>query len=88
MNLVRNDRKPAQPPVEDMDAIWSPMEAIQVRRMLSLSIIGSKATVHRKLEDFVEVYPIDELMAVCNVYDHKARLKSYEILKDAIVNKQ
>ncbi|AJW63638.1 Limonene 1,2-monooxygenase [Elizabethkingia miricola] len=84
VNLVRNDRKPAQPPVDDMDTIWSPMEAMQVRRMLSLSIIGSKETVQKKLNDFLELYQIDELMAVTNVYDHKARLRSYEILKEAI----
>ena len=84
VNLVRNDRKPAQPPVEDMDTIWSPMEAMQVRRMLSLSIIGSKETVQKKLNDFLEVYQVDELMAVTNVYDHKVRLRSYEILKEAI----
>ncbi|OPC56886.1 LLM class flavin-dependent oxidoreductase [Elizabethkingia miricola] len=84
VNLVRNDRKPAQPPVEDMDTIWSPMEAMQVRRMLSLSIIGSKETVQKKLNDFLELYQLDELMAVTNVYDHKARLRSYEILKEAI----
>jgi alkanesulfonate monooxygenase SsuD/methylene tetrahydromethanopterin reductase-like flavin-dependent oxidoreductase (luciferase family) len=49
-----------------------------------LSIIGSKETVQKKLNDFLEVYQIDELMAVTNVYDHKARLRSYEILKEAI----
>ncbi|NAW51966.1 MsnO8 family LLM class oxidoreductase [Elizabethkingia argentiflava] len=84
LNLIRNDRKPSLPPVEDMDALWSPIEAMQVRRMLSSSLIGGESTIEKKLQHFLSVCPIDEIMVVSHIYDHQERLRSYEIFKNMI----
>jgi hypothetical protein len=47
--------------------------------MLEESIVGGPATVRRKFAEFLARTAVDELMISCNVYDHTAQLRSYEI---------
>ena len=39
-----------QPPIDDMEAYWSPMEKAHASRMLAYSFAGSPQTVQRNLE--------------------------------------
>ncbi len=48
--------------------------------MLKYSFVGGQATVKTKLESFLDKTQVDEIMAVSHIYDHAARLRSYEIL--------
>jgi alkanesulfonate monooxygenase SsuD/methylene tetrahydromethanopterin reductase-like flavin-dependent oxidoreductase (luciferase family) len=50
--------------------------------MLSRSFVGSPETVRNGLEDFIEETSADELIIASAIYDHSARLRSYEILAD------
>jgi len=52
--------------------------------MLKYSIVGSAETVRRELEAFVEMTKADELMIVSHLYDHAARIRSYEIIADQL----
>ena len=52
----------------------------QLRGMLSCSAIGSPATVKTSTEEFVERTGADELMVTSQIFDHSARIRSYEIL--------
>jgi luciferase family oxidoreductase group 1 len=79
-NMVRNRRGKLQPPIDDIDAYWTPQERVQAEAMLKYAIHGSPATVRRRLEEFVALTRVDELMVVSAIYDHQARLRSYEIL--------
>ena len=79
-NAVRGTRRQLQPPVEDIDSHWSPIEKVQASAMLACSFVGSPDTVRRGLERFVEQTRADELMVASAIYDHSARLRSYEIL--------
>jgi alkanesulfonate monooxygenase SsuD/methylene tetrahydromethanopterin reductase-like flavin-dependent oxidoreductase (luciferase family) len=47
--------------------------------VLSCSAIGSPETVERQLRDFIARTGADELMITSQIYDHAARLRSYEI---------
>jgi luciferase family oxidoreductase group 1 len=47
--------------------------------VLSCSAIGSPATVRQALHAFVERTGADELMITSQIFDHQARLRSYEI---------
>ena len=47
--------------------------------MLSCSVVGSPETVRRGLEAFVARTGADELMLASQIYDHAARLRSYEL---------
>jgi alkanesulfonate monooxygenase SsuD/methylene tetrahydromethanopterin reductase-like flavin-dependent oxidoreductase (luciferase family) len=62
-----------------------PMEARAIlRSVLSASAIGSAATARRQLDEFVQRTKPDELIVTAQVYDHQARLKSYELLMEAV----
>ncbi|GGC96154.1 hypothetical protein GCM10007216_28640 [Thalassobacillus devorans] len=82
LNLIRNDEAPLQPPVDNMDELWSPHEHAALQQQLGASIIGSRETVKRKLEEFIEETKADEIMVTSQIYDHKKRLRSFEIVAD------
>ncbi len=79
-NRFRGLSGPYPPPIDDIEAYWSPAEKAQASAMLTHSIVGSPETVHAGLEQFVELTGVDEVMVVSAIYDHDARLRSYEIL--------
>ena len=79
-NMVRGTRGKLQPPVDDIETYWSPMEKAQASRMLHYAVVGSADTVRRGLAAFSAQTGADELMVVSAIHDHAARLRSYEIL--------
>ena len=83
VNLIRNDRKPYAPPVNNMDEIWNQMEKTHVTQMLKYSFIGGKETVKNQISEFQKRFQVDELMITSHIYDHQARLQSYEIIREA-----
>ncbi|UOQ95667.1 LLM class flavin-dependent oxidoreductase [Halobacillus shinanisalinarum] len=82
LNIIRNRETPLQPPVENMDEIWTEHEKAALQQQLGASIIGSKQTVKHKLQAFIEETQADELMITSQIYDHKKRLRSYEIVAE------
>jgi luciferase family oxidoreductase group 1 len=78
--LVRGTPGQLPPPVDTMAGVWTPMEKMQASSMLKCSFVGSPATVRGQLEDFLERTKLDELIVASAIYDHAARLKSYELL--------
>jgi len=82
-DMMRNARGQLSAPIDDIESYWTPAEKAQVSRMLACSFVGSPGTVRRELERFVETTGADELMAASAIYDHAARLRSYELLAEA-----
>ena len=70
-------------PIENFEATLDPMAKGMLANALSCSIVGSPETVRAGLEDFVRRTGADELMVTAQIFDHRARLKSFEILADA-----
>ena len=81
-DIFRGTRGRLPPPIDDIETYWSPAERNQVSRMLSRSFVGSQHTVRRDLESLIEETSADELIVASAIYDHSARLRSYEILAD------
>ncbi|WP_018896671.1 LLM class flavin-dependent oxidoreductase [Rhizobium sp. 2MFCol3.1] len=81
-NMFRGTRGLSQPPIDDIETYWSPMEKVQAQQMLARSIIGSPETVRAGLEKLIEETGADELMIVSDVYDHHARLQSFEMIAE------
>jgi len=79
-NLFRGARGLSQPPIDDIETYWSPLEKAQVTRMLARSIVGSRDTVRAGIEALVAETAADELIVVSDVYDHAARLRSFELI--------
>ena len=62
-----------------------PMEARAIlRSVLSASAIGSPSTARRQFDEFVARTKPDELIITAQIYDHQARLRSYELLMEAV----
>ncbi|MFJ8229100.1 LLM class flavin-dependent oxidoreductase [Streptomyces sp. NPDC094448] len=72
-----------RPPVDDIDALWSPQEAQTVNAMLAESYVGTPDTVRRGLEALAGRTGADELMILGEAWDFDARLRSYELLAEA-----
>jgi alkanesulfonate monooxygenase SsuD/methylene tetrahydromethanopterin reductase-like flavin-dependent oxidoreductase (luciferase family) len=54
--------------------------------VLSCSAIGSPAVVQAALHSFIGRTGADELMIASQIYDHAARLRSYEITAQALAD--
>jgi len=80
VNVVRGRRGRLPPPIDDIDSYWTPDEKAQVSAMLERSFVGSRETVRARLEEFSKQTAVDELIVAAAIYDHIARLRSYEIL--------
>jgi luciferase family oxidoreductase group 1 len=87
LRLIRGTPGQLQPPVENMEELWSPQEKAIVESRLGGSIIGSRATVEAQLERLLEATKADELMINAMIFDHQARLRSYEIAAELLKNK-
>ncbi len=84
VSIFRGQPGLSQPPIDDIDEYWSPVERAQAGRMLSRSIIGSPDTVRRGIEALVAETDADELILVSDVYDHELRLRSLELIARAV----
>lgn len=81
-NLFRGRPGRLQPPIDDMDSYWRPGEEARVAEMLTYSFVGGPETVRRGLEEFVDRTGVDEVIVATAMYDHAARLRSYELLAE------
>jgi luciferase family oxidoreductase group 1 len=84
-NILRASPGKLQPPIDNIEEYWTPAEKRQASRMLKHSIVGSPETVRRGLASFAALTNADELMVVCSVYDHSARVRSYEIVAELAI---
>ena len=82
-NIVTRKSAKLQPPVEDMDAIWSPEVKVAVHQMRTYSFVGNAELVKSELNKFIELTGADELMLTSYFYDPADRLKSFELLASA-----
>jgi alkanesulfonate monooxygenase SsuD/methylene tetrahydromethanopterin reductase-like flavin-dependent oxidoreductase (luciferase family) len=79
-NLRRGTPGQIPPPIDDIDSCWSPAEKASASMTLLVSAVGSPETVERGLLKFIEVTQPDEIIATAHIYDHIARLRSFELL--------
>jgi len=87
LNVVRGSQTPLQPPVENMDHIWSQPEEAMATSMSSVTLLGNKDSIRKQLTSFQEKYNVDEMMAVSYIYDPDKQKRSYEILKEVVDGK-
>jgi luciferase family oxidoreductase group 1 len=79
VNLRRGRPGPLPPPVDDMNSRLTPIERHGLEEMLSVAVVGSPDVVRHGLEALVERTGADELMLTSQIFDHAARLRSYEM---------
>ena len=80
VNLRRGMPGQVPPPIDDIESFWAPHEKAMVQQSLAYAFVGSPATVEQGLRGFIAHTGADELMVTCHIYDHAARLRSFELL--------
>ncbi|TJV72503.1 MAG: LLM class flavin-dependent oxidoreductase [Mesorhizobium sp.] len=70
------------PPVESYDRDLDPMAKTMLAQALSCAVVGSPETVRQGIDAFIRRTGADELMVTAQIFDHAARVRSYEILAD------
>jgi len=79
VNLRRGTPGQLQPPVDSMNGLWTEIEKTQLEHSLAYAVVGSPKAVHSQIARFVEFTNADELMITAQIYDHDARVYSYEL---------
>ncbi|EJN07125.1 LLM class flavin-dependent oxidoreductase [Herbaspirillum sp. YR522] len=80
INLIRGTPGQLQPPIDDIGSYWQPGEQAHVERSLACAVVGDRDTVRAGLQNFIDDTAPDELMITAQIFDHAARLHSFEIV--------
>ena len=73
-----------KPPVPGYYESLFPNQRTMLDSVLSCSAIGGRAKVKAAMESFVAETGADELMLTCQMFDHQARLRSFEIAAQSL----
>lgn len=80
LGMIRRNHGLFQPPVHDMNDKWNALEKYSVDERLKYSFVGDPVTVKKGLDSFLTRIDVDEIMCASHIYNHAARLRSFEIL--------
>ena len=80
LEMIRGNQTTLQPPVDDIDGVCSKDEKEAVYQRLRYSFVGGLSPSKGAGSPFLERMQVDEIMGVSHIYQHAARLRSYEIL--------
>jgi luciferase family oxidoreductase group 1 len=82
-NMFRGTRGRMRPPIDDIEDYWNPMEKARVSAMTACSFVGTADSIADQLAPFLERTGANELMVASAIFDHDARVHSYEVLAEA-----
>jgi luciferase family oxidoreductase group 1 len=82
LNLRRGRPGRLPPPDPGFEARLAPFERSMLDQVLAYAIVGSQEVVRQGLEKFADSTRADELMLTAQIFDHTARLRSYEIVSE------
>lgn len=82
--LIKGQSLKMKPPVKSMSGLWSPEEEQYVRAKLNTSVRGGPEKIKAQLYHLAEATGADELIIASDLYDHKDRLRSYELAAQAL----
>jgi luciferase family oxidoreductase group 1 len=74
---------PLPPPIANYEKTLEPQRLAPIKNAFRHSVVGGPDTVAKGVTDFIARYRPDEVIVTAQIYDHAARLKSFEILSAA-----
>lgn len=80
--IITGKRTLLPPPVDNIDELLSDYESEQINQMLACTFVGSKNTIRTDMESFLAQTQVDEIMASAHIFDHQAKLYSYQLLAE------
>jgi luciferase family oxidoreductase group 1 len=84
LKLIRGEPIFVPPPVPSMDGLWTEAEKFLVESRLGAAVIGGPATVRQQLGQLLRETQADEFIFTSDLYDHALRLRSFELVADAM----
>ena len=84
VNLRTGQPTKLPPPLPGYADTLPPNAQTMLNDVLSCSAIGSRDTVEAAIADFITRTGADELMVTSQIWDHQARLRSHEIVAEAM----
>lgn len=87
IRLRRGEFKPLPSPEEALAYPHTQAERITVKAFRELNIVGTPDTVRTEIETRARNCGADEVMIASNIFDHQARLRSYELVAQAFCEK-
>jgi luciferase family oxidoreductase group 1 len=85
VNLRSGRPAPLPPPNPDAIAVLTPAQRAMLDEALTCSAVGSAKTVAAQIQGFIETTGADELMLTSQVFDHGARLHSFELVAQTLL---
>ena len=82
--LFRNQPLWLRPPVETMEALWTPQEEAGVNEFLSLAAIGTPIQVQTYLQQLAAELRVNEFMFTNDLYDPDERIRALELLMSVV----
>jgi luciferase family oxidoreductase group 1 len=79
LGLIRGHPSTLPPPVDNMNDHWTSEERAAIEHRSRYVAVGSPETVRGRLQEFLNETAADEIIATSQIYDHAARLRSFEI---------
>ncbi len=79
LGLVRGRPGKLPPPVDSIESLCTPDEFAAIAQRTRYAAVGSPETVRARLRQIIEETKADELILTGQIYDHAARLRSFEI---------
>lgn len=82
LNIIRNTPAKLRPPVKNIDELSTDYEKAILKKQFGSAIVGTGDVVKKKLQAFLEETGASEIMIHSQIYDHDARLRSFEIVAE------
>jgi luciferase family oxidoreductase group 1 len=79
VNLRRGRPGPLNPPLDSTEGLWTPAEQAGIDHALAYAVVGSQDTVRKGIKAIIDRTDADELMLTAQIFDHHARLRSFEM---------
>ena len=83
IRMRRNTRGQLPPPIESLDDFCEPYEKVTAMHALQCSAIGSIETVKKEMQRWMDLTGANEVIVTGQIFDHQARLRSFEIAAEA-----
>jgi hypothetical protein len=83
IRMRRNTRGQLPPPIANLDDFCEPHEKAAAAHTLQVSAVGSLETVRKTMRHWLDLTGANELVITGQIFDHQARLKSFEIAAQA-----
>ena len=81
INLRSGRPGPLPPPIDDIGSVLDERGRAILDSVLTYAVVGSAATVEQGLKSFIVRHKPDELIVTTQMFDHAARLRSFDILR-------